>query len=77
MAFDSISELLYMQGHGGYVWAAYALTAVALFYNAIAPGMRRRRLARQLALQRARQRLAGAADAATAARETAAAGPRA
>jgi heme exporter protein D len=56
MAFDSLAELLYMNGHGGYVWFCYAATAVALFYTALAPGLRRRRLEQAAARRRARER---------------------
>lgn len=52
-AFDSLSEFLAMGRHGLYVWTAYAVAALVVFYNLISPRLQRRRL---LAEHRRRQR---------------------
>ena len=36
MYFSSFSELLYMDGHGSYVWIAYASTLLVLAANFVA-----------------------------------------
>ena len=33
MIFDSFAALMEMDGHGGYVWAAYGITMTALALN--------------------------------------------
>lgn len=40
--FDSVADLIFMSGHGPYVWACYAITAACLIYLAVAPLVRRR-----------------------------------
>lgn len=45
--FDSFHDLLWMNGHGPYVWACYAAVFLGLFYLALAPRLRRRRFVRQ------------------------------
>lgn len=40
--FDSVADFISMSGHGPYVWACYAITAVCLIYLAVAPLLRRR-----------------------------------
>ncbi len=49
MYFDSIHAALVMDGHGAFVWAAYAITALVLVYLLLAPVLRSRRLRRELA----------------------------
>ena len=49
MYFDSFSAALSMDGHGVFVWTAYAVTIVVLLFLLLAPGRRQRRLLRQLA----------------------------
>ena len=51
MYFDSLHAALHMDGHGFYVWSAYAVTFVTLTATVIAPVLRRRRFLRQLAAQ--------------------------
>ncbi|HKK22610.1 MAG TPA: heme exporter protein CcmD [Pseudohaliea sp.] len=48
MYFDSFGAVLAMDGHGPYVWAAYAITLLVLALVLSAPGRRRRRLLRQV-----------------------------
>ncbi|CAA0088485.1 Uncharacterised protein [Halioglobus japonicus] len=63
MYFDSLQAVLHMDGHGFYVWAAYAVTLVTLTATVIAPVLRRRRFLRQLAAQLKRAQGATAASA--------------
>ena len=37
MSFENLGALLYMDGHGIYVWAAYGITLIVLAYNAWLP----------------------------------------
>ena len=48
MYFDSFAAALTMNGHGAYVWSAYALTGVVLAYVLSWPLRRQRRLLREL-----------------------------
>ncbi|MDX1735060.1 MAG: heme exporter protein CcmD [Halioglobus sp.] len=48
MYFDSLGAALAMDGHGGFVWAAYALTAVVVALLLILPLRRRKRLLRDI-----------------------------
>ena len=56
MYFDSLSAVLHMDGHGGFVWAAYAITLVVLVLLLVAPGRRQKKFLQRLAgeLKRAR-----------------------
>ena len=51
MYFDNLQALLFMEGHGIYVWPAYALAAVVIAVVLIAPLRRRKRLLAQLAAE--------------------------
>ena len=51
MYFDSLTHLLHMDGHGIYVWSAYAIGLVVIFYNIIVPVLQRRRIIQQIASQ--------------------------
>lgn len=42
LQFDSIADLWAMNGHGVYVWLAYAITLVVLIYLVVSPVMQRR-----------------------------------
>lgn len=44
--FSSLGELFWMDGHGPYVWASYAIAGVAIVGLVIAPSLRRRRFFR-------------------------------
>lgn len=48
MYFDSWQAVIAMDGHGPFVWAAYALTAAVVIAMVVAPLRRRRRLLREL-----------------------------
>ncbi|GAB3308245.1 heme exporter protein CcmD [Haliea atlantica] len=48
MYFESLSAALTMNGHGAFVWSAYAITAVVLVGMLVAPWRRQRRTLRQL-----------------------------
>ena len=56
MYFDSIDALLYMDGHGGFVWGAYGITLLVLLLLVIAPMRRQRRLLTELAGELRRDR---------------------
>ncbi|MCY4472518.1 MAG: heme exporter protein CcmD [Kistimonas sp.] len=43
MYFDSLGELLSMQGHGFYVWTAYSLGFSVLLWNFLSPVLHGRR----------------------------------
>jgi heme exporter protein D len=45
--FDSVSAFFEMNGHGGYVWAAYAITYTVLIYLAISPLLQKKAFLRQ------------------------------
>ncbi len=60
MYFHDLDSLLHMDGHGAFVWAAYAITAVVLALMLVAPVRRRRQLLRELGGEARRQRAAGA-----------------
>lgn len=49
MYFDSLSAVLHMDGHGGFVWAAYAITLLVLVLLVVAPGRRQKKFLRRLA----------------------------
>ncbi|MBV1930754.1 MAG: heme exporter protein CcmD [Porticoccaceae bacterium] len=40
--FDSLADFMAMSGHGPYVWSAYGISALVLFYLAVLPLRRRR-----------------------------------
>jgi heme exporter protein D len=48
MYFDSVAAALTMDGHGAYVWSAYALSLLVLVYVVSAPLRRQRSLLREL-----------------------------
>ncbi len=49
MYFDSFEAIVYMDGHGGFVWAAYAITAIVLVMILLAPRLRARASLRRVA----------------------------
>jgi heme exporter protein D len=53
--FQSFSELLYMDGHGPFVWAAYFITLTVVALMLILPRRRQRKLLQQLAGEIRRQ----------------------
>ena len=48
MVFESFAELMAMDGHGPYVWAAYAITLVTLVALVVQPLAAKRRQVREL-----------------------------
>jgi len=44
MYFDNIEALLYMNGHGVYVWSSVAVTGAAMLWLVIAPLFKQRAL---------------------------------
>jgi heme exporter protein D len=44
MYFDNIEALLYMNGHGVYVWSSVAVTVAAMLWLVITPLFKRRAL---------------------------------
>jgi len=55
MYFESLAAAWHMDGHGGYVWLAYALTAMALVLMVWLPLARHRRHLRWIAADQRRQ----------------------
>jgi len=55
MYFQSMNDLLYMDGHGAFVWTAYAITIIVIAVILIAPLRRQRGFLRQLAGELRRQ----------------------
>jgi heme exporter protein D len=54
MYFDSLQALLFMDGHGIYVWSTYLVVVVVLSGLLIQPFLRRRQLLQQLFVQQQR-----------------------
>lgn len=52
--FDSIADFMEMAGHGPYVWACYAITAVSMIYLAVVPLRRRKALFKEIKQQQRR-----------------------
>ena len=51
---SSLHEFLSMGGYAAYVWPAYALFFIILTADSLAPGLRRRRILRELRARLAR-----------------------
>lgn len=45
--FDSFAEFLAMNGHGPFVWAAYAITFISLAYLLLAPVLQKKAFIKQ------------------------------
>lgn len=56
MYFDSLQSILVMEGHGVYVWAAYAVTVLVVIAALAIPVRRQKRLLGQLAAEARRAR---------------------
>lgn len=54
MYFDSLQALLVMDGHGAYVWTAYAVSIAVIAVALIAPMRRRKAFLLQLSAERKR-----------------------
>lgn len=48
MYFESVHAVLTMDGHGGFVWSAYAVTCGVVVWLLVAPMLRRTRTLRDL-----------------------------
>ncbi len=48
MYFESVHAVLTMDGHGGFVWSAYAVTCGVVGWLLVAPMLRRTRILRDL-----------------------------
>ncbi|WOJ93983.1 heme exporter protein CcmD [Congregibacter variabilis] len=56
MYFDSVAAALTMDGHGPYVWSAYAITLAVMSLLILSPLIRKRRLLRELRGEHRRNR---------------------
>ena len=54
MYFDSLAHLLHMDGHGSYVWSAYAIGLVVILYNIIVPLLQKKRTIQHIRSRRRR-----------------------
>ena len=61
MYFDTVTAALLMEGHGPYVWSAYAISLAVLVALLLIPRRRQQRLLRELRGEARRQRGAGSA----------------
>lgn len=57
MYFDSVQAALLMDGHGAYVWVAYAITALVLTQLLVWPFRSRQRLLRELRAEQRRNEI--------------------
>ena len=57
MYFESVSAALVMDGHGAFVWSAYAICLLVLLLLLVAPKRRQQRFLRQLAGEQKRQQV--------------------
>jgi heme exporter protein D len=55
--FESIADFIAMNGHGPYVWSAYAITFAVLIYLLVSPVMQKKTFVKQ---QQKQQKLAQA-----------------
>ncbi|WP_192035383.1 heme exporter protein CcmD [Halomonas sp. YLGW01] len=62
MAFDSLDAFFAMGGHGAYVWAAWAVTALAMAGSVMHARAERRRLLRDLRRRVRRDTATGRTD---------------
>ncbi len=62
MYFESLEALLYMDGHGAFVWAAYCITVIVVLGMLMLPRRREQRMLKQLAGELRRQRAAEGAS---------------
>ena len=59
MHFDSIAAAMHMDGHGIYVWSAYAITLVLLFWLLWAPSQQLRERKRWITAEAHRRASSG------------------
>jgi heme exporter protein D len=60
--FESIADFITMNGHGSYVWSAYAITFAVLFFLLASPLMQKKAFIKQ---QQKQQKLAQANNSAS------------
>lgn len=48
MYFDSLDAVIYMDGHGAFVWSAYLIATLVVTAILVAPVRRKRKFLRQL-----------------------------
>jgi heme exporter protein D len=58
MYFENFAALIAMEGHGPYVWSAYAIALVVLLGLVLTPLRKRRQLMTQLRMQLRREQSA-------------------
>lgn len=61
MYFDSFAALIHMEGHGFYVWLAYAVALLVVLGLFLVPGMQKKRFVRDYCQARQRRQQAPAA----------------
>jgi len=57
MYFETLDALLYMDGHGVFVWSAYLIGTLVVSAMLLAPGRRQREFLAQLRAELKRQQL--------------------
>jgi heme exporter protein D len=62
--FQSLADLIYMSGHGPYVWACYGIGLLVVAYLLISPVRQKKKFMLQLRSQYARQAASGRVDSA-------------
>jgi heme exporter protein D len=55
MYFENIAALIAMDGHGAFVWSAYAITAAVMVSLVVSPLQRKRRLLSDIRTQSRRE----------------------
>lgn len=55
MAYDSLADLIFMQGHGVYVWGAYGMGVGVIVYNLVVPRLEFKNIAQRVRRQAERE----------------------
>lgn len=55
MYFENFNALMHMDGHGIFVWSAYAITFIVLLTLVVGPMMKKRRFIKQQRMQLRRE----------------------
>ncbi len=55
MQFESISDVIHMNGHGLYVWISYAVALAVITYNIAAPLLEKSDIRKKLSRQARRE----------------------
>lgn len=56
MPFNNLSEFIFMDGHGVYVWLAYGISALVIVMNLLALRLSKKKLVQQYQRQLRRER---------------------